>query len=272
MPIINDSWIANARMYAINPAAAAAWRALFEWLRTHTRVPLKIMDYPAPAPLADLWQRADMGCVFMCGLPFARARPQPRIIAAPQPAGAEYKQRPVYRTHLVVRADSPYQTLEQTFGARLAYTVPDSQSGYHAVRHYLARFGQPRLYRQLVGPVINPAGALRVLHENKADIAPVDSYAWDLYQRFEPAALTGLRIIASTAWTPIPLLVAAPDCPADLCATLQTTLLGAADNSTAQPLLAALGLHGFSDVDAQDYSQLAHAAAEARQSVYPLLA
>lgn len=269
--MILTRWIANARMYSVNSAAAGAWRALFSWLQERSGVALRILDYPAPAPLHDLWQRPDIGCVFMCGLPFALARRQPQIIAAPRPAGPEYDDRPVYRTHLLVQKDSLYQTLEQTFGARLAYTAQSSQSGYHALRAYLSRYQQASLYRQLVGPVINPTGAIRALCNGEADLAPVDSYAWDLYQRFEPATLAGLRIITSTPFTPMPLLVAAPECPHEVCDALRAALLGAADDSTAQALLSALCLHGFSSVSAQDYAALAQSAATAKRSVYPEL-
>ena len=42
-------------------------------------VALNYVTYPAPQPLEQLWSRPDLGAVFMCGFPFVRARPQPRL-------------------------------------------------------------------------------------------------------------------------------------------------------------------------------------------------
>ena len=63
--------IANARMYAVTPAAEAAWRTILERAAARSGVPLTYMPYPAPAPLEALWRREDLGLAFMCGWPFA---------------------------------------------------------------------------------------------------------------------------------------------------------------------------------------------------------
>ena len=39
-----------------------------------------------------------------------------------------------------MQAESPFRTLGDTFGHRLAYTIPSSHSGYNAVRHHLLRY------------------------------------------------------------------------------------------------------------------------------------
>ena len=95
---------ANARMYAINPAVAAAWRALLEWVAVRAEVDVEVIDYPAPAPLPSLGA-PDAACVFMCGYPLSQAQPQPRVLAAPVPSPRRYGGRPVYWTDIVVRVD-----------------------------------------------------------------------------------------------------------------------------------------------------------------------
>jgi len=59
------------------------------------------------------------------------------LVAAPVPSPAAYGGRACYWTDLVVRADSGFATLEQTFGHRLALTTAESQSGYAAPLHAL---------------------------------------------------------------------------------------------------------------------------------------
>src|SRR5262249_20066794 len=147
--------VASARMYAVAPTAADAWRALLACAARAADVDLEYVEHAAPAPLSELWARPDLGCAFMFGWPFARSHPQPRLLAAPIPAAPRYEGRPIYFTDLIVRADSPFATLADTFGHRLAYTTTDSQSGFNALRHHLLAFrtrARPRLYREIVGP------------------------------------------------------------------------------------------------------------------------
>src|SRR6185437_15333961 len=108
------NYVANARMYAVNPPAAAAWKRLFGWLARRSGIPLDVIDHVFPAPLSALWARPDLASAFMCGFPFVRATDRPKPVAAPVPSGARYSDRPVYMTDLVVRADSPFRSLEDT--------------------------------------------------------------------------------------------------------------------------------------------------------------
>src|SRR5262245_32554089 len=115
--------IANARMYSVAPGADAAWKRLFGWLETASGVPLTVIDHAFPAPLDELWSRQDLACTFMCGWPYLRRGATHTVVAAPIPS-ADYAQgSPVYCSHFVVRADSPFRCLEDTFGSRLAFTV-----------------------------------------------------------------------------------------------------------------------------------------------------
>ena len=48
-----------------------------------------------------------------------------------------------YHSVLIVKSDSPYQSLEDLRGKNLAFVDPNSTSGYHAVHFYLTRQGYP---------------------------------------------------------------------------------------------------------------------------------
>ena len=111
--------IACTRMYNATPGVEAAWRDLIDRVAMNAGVPLDVIDYPAPAPLADLWARPDMGAVFMCGWPFQKRRPGPQIVAAPIPKDPDCA-GPTYCTDMVVRAGAPFRRIEDTFGGRIA--------------------------------------------------------------------------------------------------------------------------------------------------------
>ena len=81
------SYVANARMYSVNPGAASAWKELFEWLARESGVDLRVIDHTFPAPLADLWSRPDLGCAFMCGFPYMLAKASAAAGRGAGPAG-----------------------------------------------------------------------------------------------------------------------------------------------------------------------------------------
>jgi ABC-type phosphate/phosphonate transport system substrate-binding protein len=262
-------YVANARMYAVAPEADAAWRRLFAWLSETSGVRLDIIDHAYPATLESLWGRGDLGAAFMCGWPFARRAMRPRLVAAPIPAGARYGGRPIYFTDLVVRADSPFQTLPDTFGHRLAYTATGSHSGFNALRHHLAsRYaGQGQLYRHWVGPLTTPRRVVAALLAGEADVGPLDSYAHDLLRRHEPELMAGLRVVESTVASPIPALIASPATPDTVVGALRATLLIVAAQAELAALRDSLCLSGFGVTVANDYTISLDRAAEAEAAM-----
>jgi ABC-type phosphate/phosphonate transport system substrate-binding protein len=247
--------IANARMYSVAPGVAAAWKTLLAGVAARAGVDLDVIDYPAPAPLSDLWARPDQAAVFMCGLPYSQSEIRPEILVAPSPSPAGFDGKPYYWSDLVVRADSKFQTLPDTFGHRLALTVRDSQSGYVAPLRLLARYGgSDPLYDEVIAPRITPVGAITAVTEGLAEVAPVDAYALRLLQRFRPDLTAQVRVIAQTDIRPIPLLVASPPRSEELAAAFLT----AHEDPALAPVMADLLLDRFVQPDAAAYEVLPH--------------
>ncbi len=247
-------FIGNARMYAVAPAAEAAWQALFEAVAGDAGVELAYEPYPAPAPLETLWRRPDLGCAFMCGFPIALGIAEVRILAAPIPSAAWAGGRAVYRSDFIVRADSPFRTLADTFGHRIGWTVAHSQSGFNAPRRHLLRHGRDApLYRESVGDLVTARRVLDAVLEGRIEVGPLDAYWHALIARHRPDLTAGIRVVESTALTPIPSLVAAPGLPADAFARLRAALLAAASRPWFAALAEPLQLAGFAVIEACDY-------------------
>src|ERR1043166_874829 len=247
--------VANARMYAVTPAVAAAWRDLFAWVARTSGVPLTYRDHAAPAPLEALWARDDLGAAFMCGFPFASAAPQPVALAAPVPSPSRYGGRPSYCTDFVVRADRPFRKLSDTFGGRIGWTLRHSQSGYNAVRHHLLGQTPPHV-AQWVGPLVTPRRVIEAVLEDRIDVGPLDGYVHDLIRRHEPRTAAKLRVVASTAMTPIPPLVASPGVDRDVAARLRAPLLACHAEGALASTLDALLLARFVEIDPAGYNVL----------------
>ncbi|WP_332777340.1 phosphate/phosphite/phosphonate ABC transporter substrate-binding protein [Polaromonas sp.] len=255
--------VANARMYSATPLVKADWQQLLAWVLARAGLPWDVIDYDAPAPLSVLWARDDLGLAMMCGLPFAQRINEARrttLVAAPLPSPARYGGKPVYFTDIVVRADSPYRTLEDTFGGVVGYTLVDSMSGGVALRHHLESYRtaeRTRLYRVAVGDLIHARGVIEALAAGRIDVGPLDSYYHDLLRRHEPAFAAQVRIVASTSALPIPPLVATATLPGDELARLREALLATAAAPELAPVMERLLLAGFAIPDPADYRPLA---------------
>ena len=272
MPEGGLALVANARMYAVTPAAREAWRDLFAWVGRQADIPLSFVEHAAPAPLEDLWTRPDLALGFACGYPFAQRSFALEPVAAPIPSPARYGGQPVYCTDFVVRADSPIRRLEDAFGGRIGWTVAHSQSGFNAVRHHLLQYrsdGVTRLFRESIGPLLTPRGVVEAVLSRAIDIGPLDSYAHDLLKLHAPETARGLRTVESTAMTAMPLLVASAGTDAGARERLREALLAARpdDPELAFPL-AQLLLRGFAAVDREAYEELSTQAIRAEQAGY----
>jgi ABC-type phosphate/phosphonate transport system substrate-binding protein len=247
-------YIANARMYSVNAPAAAAWRDVLQWVIDRARVEAQVIEHPAPQPMSSLWARDDLAAVFMCGFPFSRALPQPVALAAPVPSPEPYEDKPEYWTCIVAREDSGIRTLRDTFSRRMAYTTPDSQSGYQALRELVAAQAHP--FASMVGPLVTPRRVVDAVLAGEADAGPVDSYALDLMRLHEPDVVAPLRVVATTPPTPMPLLVASPTLPGDQADRLREALAGVDHEPALAEARAALLLRRFAVVDAASYAVL----------------
>ncbi len=256
--------LANARMYAVTPAAKAAWRTLIDWVLHRAGVDASYEDHDPPALLADLWRREDLACVMMCGLAFSLRDPAPAILAAPVPSAARYGGRAVYWSDIVVRRDSKFQTLEETLGHRAGYTLKDSQSGYFAWRYHLLRkfpaLANP--YPDVTGNLLNPRGVIRALAEGRIDVGPLDSYVYDLLKRSDPEFAAQVRVIESTDATPMPPVIATAKFSAAILERIRAAFLEVEFEPTLASARAALLLDRFVVPDASVYRMQRERAAE----------
>jgi ABC-type phosphate/phosphonate transport system substrate-binding protein len=245
----------NARMYAPAPAARAAWQELLGWVLRRAGLHWTYLDHESPLPMAHLWARDDLGLAFMCGLPYSLRTPAPQLVAAPVPSPPRYADRAVYCTDLAVRADAPYEKIEDTFGGRLGYTVRDSQSGYYALRHYLQRHGKParELYGSITGDLIHARGVIAALADGRIDVGPLDGYVHDLLRHLEPGFASQVRVLATTDFTAMPPLVATGPLAKGALEKLREALLSVEHETALAGARGTLLLRRFAIVHPEDY-------------------
>lgn len=265
--------IMNARMYAVTPEVEAGWRGLLEHVTADAGVPLAYVPYPAPLPLEDFWTRPDLGCVFMCGYPIALGLAAVTPIAAPVPRAAWAGGRPVYRSDLIVHADAPYRTLEDTFGGSAGWTVQHSHSGFNAFRHHLLAYrtpARPKLYARMAGNLVTARAILDSVREGRIDVGPLDAYWHLLIARHKPELTAGVRILASTDVAPMPAFVAAAGAPSAMVTRLRAAFVAAATRSWFAPYRDLLLIEGFAAASAAHFATTLEWDRQAKAAGYDL--
>jgi ABC-type phosphate/phosphonate transport system substrate-binding protein len=265
--------IANARMYAVTPEAEDAWRTLLAHVLDAAGLAYDYFPYPAPQPMEVLWHRPDLGCVLMCGYPIATRLAEVTPIAAPVPSLPWAGGRPLYRSDLIVRADSPFVTLEDTFGHRLGWTVEHSHSGFNALRHHLLAYRsseRPTLYSQVTGHLVTARAVLDAVKAGAIDVGPLDGYWHALMRLHRPELVSDIRVVATTALAPIPAFVAAPSVPPDVVERLRRSFVAARDTAWFPPLATALAIEGFASVDQAAFAPTLERDRAAIEAGYPL--
>jgi ABC-type phosphate/phosphonate transport system substrate-binding protein len=265
--------IANARMYAVTPAVEAAWQALLSHICAEAEVPLAYWPYPAPQPMEGLWQRPDLGCVLMCGYPIALRLAHVTPLAAPIPALDWAGGRALYRSDLIVRAESPFRRIEDTFGHRAGWTVEHSHSGFNAFRHHLLAFrgkDRPKLYGSVTGHLVTARRILDSVTEGSIDVGPLDGFWYALIARHAPHLVKNIRVIGTTALAPIPAFVAGAGLGTEAVLRLKASFAAAQGRSWFAPLAETLLIEGFAGVEQQDFAVTLERDREALAAGYPV--
>ncbi len=263
---------ANARMYAVTPAAEAAWQALLSHVLDAAEAPMAYMAYPAPQPLEHLWSRPDLGCVFMCGYPIAMKMAEVTPLAAPIPAADWAEGKAVYRSDLIVRTDSACGTLADTFGTTLGWTVAHSHSGFNALRHHLLQYRtpeRPALFGRVKGDLVTARRILDAVLAGEIDVGPLDAYWHKLIAKLLPELTRGVRVIDSTKTAPMPAFVAGRLVPKSTIERIRQSLAAAHQQPWFPALADTLCLQGFAAVDHADFAQTLAWDQEAKAAGYP---
>jgi ABC-type phosphate/phosphonate transport system substrate-binding protein len=266
--------VTSLRMYNAGARAAQAWRALFERLFADAGVDVRFIEHGFPQPIDALWREPELCSAFMCGWPFVRSDRGMQPIAAPVPAPPRYAGLPRYSSEFLVREESGWTSLEETFGHRIGWMASDSQSGFNAPRALLARHVtsvRRALYAESRGPFVTPAKTLDALGSGEVDVVALDGFYLDLLRHHEPAKLAAIRSVATTPWTPIPLLVAAPGVEAGVVERLRARLATMHEIASYRALLADVIVERFVVPDVRSYAALETMASFAAERGYEVI-
>lgn len=238
--------IASLMMYA-RPETADAHARL--WSHIHTALATHAVAAPAALSQSagefEVWEDPALVLSQTCGMPFrTMLHKKVQLVCTPDyglkgcPAG-------YYRSAVVIRKDDPRTTLEAFAGARLAFNMSHSQSGFAAIFAHAQPSGFWFGNRIQSGGHWNSA---TMIAQGEADIASLDAQTWRLIQRYAPWADT-LRVLDYTTPTPgLPYITGPAHDPDVIFSALQEAL-----NIMPRADKDALDLKGFVRIPEADY-------------------
>lgn len=230
-----------------------------------------LVDWPPTLPLHDRWKDPRLFFTQTCGFPLVTFLAEKVIPVLTPHYDAPGCQGPLYCSHVLVRADSPYQELEDLRGQAAAFNSVDSQSGYNAFRHRIAPFAAGGNF---FSKTIESGGhllSMQAVAEEKVDVCCVDAVCWELAIRSKPDLASLLRPIAQTQRVPgLPYVTSANRSSEQI-----TLIRTAARRAFTAPETAKsrkhLGICGFSQLTSDDYAPLTIMREEAHRLSYPEL-
>ena len=188
-----------------------------------------------------------------------------QVIAFPISAGRESG------SVIVARADDPRRAVAAFRDSRAAINDRQSNTGMNLFRATIAPFaGQGAFFAEVLETGAHRASIVAV-GMGKADLAAIDSVTYAAIARFEPALVTGLKIVAPSPASPSLPFVTAAGTDAETVAALQSAL----DHVAADPDLAAvretLLLAGIIPAEPDALAPISTLEAEAVRAGYPTL-
>lgn len=247
--------VASLPMYdlpELRPAAEAIWLSMARTLRASgfEGTPARLTW----APPRQLWRDRELLFSQTCGYPLVhgysgRLRP----IATPcyHAAGCS---GPHYRSAIVVRRSSDYQTLTDCRGRTCAVNSWDSLSGWQALAALVAPladgggfFGSARL----TGSHLASAEAVA---SGAADLAAIDAICWAQLSRHRPTVAGALRVLDWTGPAPGLPFVTSADAEDHVVRRLRSAVFAMLADDSVRPQRDTLLLAGAEVLELGDYA------------------
>jgi len=191
---------------------------------------------------------------WICGYPYVRHKKSLSLVATPL-----YQGKPLYRAYLIVKRDSPANTLEDLRGHTHAFSDSDSNSGFLVTRHLLAEKNEaPDTYFRKTIFTLGHRNVIRAVASGLTDSGSVDGYVWDVMQETEPELVAATRVIRQSEPMGFPPIACAA-LMKDTAVTREITaaLMRMHEDDLGQRILATLRLDGFQPSDPHLYDGIA---------------
>ncbi len=223
-------------------------------------------------PTQMLWRDPALLFTQTCGYPMMHAfRHHLQPVTTPCYA-VEGCNGPTYRSAIIVREDAQVWRPEGLAGKIAAVNGPHSQSGYNALRAYLAPHAAGGRFLSGVVTTGAHAASIKAVRDGKADVAAIDPVTFALHRRYAPDQVAGVRIMDWSAPCPGLPFATSHRTTADTLKRLRAGIQAVFADGDAAPTLEALMLTDTVTLSTADYAPVMEMEAGAVSLGYPTIA
>jgi phosphonate transport system substrate-binding protein len=244
----------------VSESGVGVYKKLAEYLTRKTGIQTEFVSGLAYGTINSMLEEGTLQCGFICGLPYVmlRDRPQPaaQLVVAPVMKAARYGGQPKYFSDLIVRKDSPFQSLQDLKGKTYVYNDELSNSGYNMPRFRLLQLG---LTQGFFGKVLRSGSheeSIRMVAEGEADASFVDSLVLDFDREKGFGHAHQVRVLESVGPAGICPLAASAKMPEELRVRLQRELASMHEDPEGRRILDEALLERFTIVDDRNYDDI----------------
>jgi phosphonate transport system substrate-binding protein len=229
-----------------------SYRELADYLSRKLDQPVKVVVLNTYENVLRDFDEKQVDAAFLGSLVtvLAMDRHGARVLIKPEQAGGVS----TYRGLMIVREDSPVQSIEQLRGKSIAVV----RTTYAGALFAIAEMVKRGMYGAADAPKLVPAGthdeAIEWLVSGRVDAATIKDLRLEAYRQEHPDAK--FRVLVACAPVPNNALVVRQDLTPAFRLRLLTVMLGMADDPQARPALAALGAERFVRCDAEEYAPI----------------
>lgn len=252
----------------IRGATDALWTGIVKYLRqTGSRDTADALVRPTTS-LVEHWRQPGLLFSQTCGYPLVTTLAgQMRVVAVPayRFAGCEGATN---RSQLIVAAESPFHTLADLRGARVAINGYDSNSGMNLLRAAVAPLAAGGRFFSEITVTGAHAASIEAVGDGVADLASIDCVTWGLLCRWRPDFTARVRVIGETPFTPALPFVTPRRTSSAVVALLRQALRASLSDPAVEPL----GLVDVIDPTPGLYRRVSALERQAARLGYPILA
>ncbi len=262
-PIEEEEPLRVAVAAVISPEGTAeSYRQLLAYLEEQLNRPVELVQRRTYREINELIERDQVDVAFVCTSAYVEGHDTfgMRLLVAP-----EVNHQTVYRSLLIVNAESDIQTIDDLAGATFAFTDPISTTGRAYPTALVRQMGyEPETFFGRTFFTYSHDDAIRAVASGVADAAGVDSLVYEFAVQREPELAEQVRIIHESPPFGIPPVVVGPHISANWLTTLRDLFLRMDQDPAGQEALQAIGVDRFVLIEDSVYDSVREIQSNAR--------
>jgi phosphonate transport system substrate-binding protein len=259
----------------VSESGIGVYEEIAKYLKLKTGTKIEFITGLSYSTINGMMEEGAVDCAFICGLPYVmlhdRPAPAATLIVAPIMNAPRYKGQPKYYSDLIVRNDSPYQSIHDLAGRTYVYNDELSNSGYNLPRYRLLKLG---LTSGFFGKVLRSGSheeSIRMVAAGEADASFVDSLVLDYDREKGLGHAREVRVLESVGPAGICPMAASAKLPASVRETLQRYLTRMHEDPEGKKILDKALLARFVVVDESNYDDIRSMREAAEQAGFTVI-